>query len=372
MSNARTHRFGVVSLVLALPAAAACAQSLELLASLPLADLDVITNTTQTRELTFSGVDELVTGVGISGLYTGVRRDNEDGLGPWSLDVRLVSQAPSGQSVSWNPIGGDRTIADYPFQDGTGGFPGVEGNGTWSFAFSSTQPLSIWTYGLRDVQMHLLGDAPTQIYTYTAAPDPAISWSRPFFIAGTSGLGPVSYDLFEFTVTRSGVYEFTSLLSTGGDHFSCLYAGGFDPQQPLVNLLDYGLGNGNSPFNVPRGTSSFEALLIEGEQYAWVTTQWSRFTAIAPSANTISGPGLPVEPGVPCTGDIADDFGTLGSDGQVSFGDFLALLGLVGPCPGGTPGCVGDIADDFGTLGSDGQVSFGDFLALLGLVGGCP
>ncbi len=81
-----------------------------------------------------------------------------------------------------------------------------------------------------------------------------------------------------------------------------------------------------------------------------------------------------------CPGDIADDFGTLppqgGPDGQVGFGDFLALLGLVGPCPGGVPGCIGDFADDFGTLppqgGPDGQVGFGDFLALLGLVGLCP
>ncbi len=74
-----------------------------------------------------------------------------------------------------------------------------------------------------------------------------------------------------------------------------------------------------------------------------------------------------------CPGDIADDFGTLGADAMVSFGDFLALLGLIGPCPGGTPGCVGDIADDFGTLnGGDGMVSFGDFLALLGLIGPCP
>ncbi len=78
-------------------------------------------------------------------------------------------------------------------------------------------------------------------------------------------------------------------------------------------------------------------------------------------------------PAQECPGDIADDFGTLGADGQVSFGDFLSLLGLIGPCPGGTPGCVGDIADDFGTLGNeDGQVSFGDFLALLGLIGPCP
>ncbi len=73
----------------------------------------------------------------------------------------------------------------------------------------------------------------------------------------------------------------------------------------------------------------------------------------------------------PCPGDIADDFGTLGADGMVSFGDFLALLGLIGPCPA-TPECPGDIADDFGTLGNDGMVSFGDFLALLGLIGPCP
>jgi len=78
----------------------------------------------------------------------------------------------------------------------------------------------------------------------------------------------------------------------------------------------------------------------------------------------------------PCPGDIADEFSQLNPDGIVGFGDFQALLGLVGPCPGGTPpppGCDGDIADDFGTLnGGDGMVSFGDFLALLGLVGPCP
>ncbi len=76
-----------------------------------------------------------------------------------------------------------------------------------------------------------------------------------------------------------------------------------------------------------------------------------------------------------CVGDIADDFGTLnGGDGMVSFGDFLARLGLIGPCGAGTinPDCIGDIADDFGTPGADGMISFGDFLALLGLIGPCP
>ncbi len=48
------------------------------------------------------------------------------------------------------------------------------------------------------------------------------------------------------------------------------------------------------------------------------------------SAGSLGEP-LVVPP--PCVGDIADDFGSLGADGMVSFGDFLALLGLVGPCP---------------------------------------
>ncbi len=73
-----------------------------------------------------------------------------------------------------------------------------------------------------------------------------------------------------------------------------------------------------------------------------------------------------------CPGDVADDFGFAGSDGQVSFGDFLFALTVLGPCPGGTPGCAFDLADDFGFEGSDGQVSFGDFLFALTVLGPCP
>lgn len=74
-----------------------------------------------------------------------------------------------------------------------------------------------------------------------------------------------------------------------------------------------------------------------------------------------------------CVGDLADEFGAPNPDGVVGFGDFLALLGLVGPCTGGIPGCEGDLAGGTGTVnGGDGMVDFGDFLALLGLVGECP
>ncbi len=78
-------------------------------------------------------------------------------------------------------------------------------------------------------------------------------------------------------------------------------------------------------------------------------------------------------PALGCPGDIADDFGNLGSpDGSITFGDFLALLTLAGPCENDLPLCLGDIADDLGFAQPDGQVSFGDFLALLTLLGPCP
>ncbi len=55
--------------------------------------------------------------------------------------------------------------------------------------------------------------------------------------------------------------------------------------------------------------------------------------------------------------------------GTPAIGSNSHTLGISG---WGTPGCTGEIADDFGNLGGDGMVSFGDFLALLGLIGPCP
>jgi beta-glucanase (GH16 family) len=99
--------------------------------------------------------------------------------------------------------------------------------------------------------------------------------------------------------------------------------------------------------------------------------QVMRFTNLSGSSQEFNIDGLTFDP-IECAGDIADSFGTLGADSDVNFGDFLALLGLIGPCPGGISGCTGDLADDLGTVGMlDGQVSFGDFLAMLGLIGPC-
>ena len=146
-------------------------------------------------------------------------------------------------------------------------------------------------------------------------------------------------------------------VTTVGSTDSTSFYGAFDMNG---NVWEWG----ESPIDIRRGGS-------------WATidnfsfSSNIRFTTFASTTEFFGFRLASPVPG-PCTGDIADDFGTLGADGQVSFGDFLALLGIVGPCPGGTPGCIGDIADDFGSPCRDGQVSFGDFLALLGLVGPCP
>ncbi|MEM1330185.1 MAG: hypothetical protein AAGG07_06465 [Planctomycetota bacterium] len=256
-------------------------------------DFNVVTNAGAVRTANFSGISDPVTGIGMTGRFTFVSGDSGGGTGPWSLDVAMSANAPGGaSSATFTPLGGDQTIADYPLQDGARVFgSGVAGNGSWQFNLSSTQAQAGWTYGLRDVQYHLFADAADQTFTSTVRPDDSQQWDRPFFIAGVSGLGPTAYAVQEFTVDTSGVYDFSSVLSNGGDHFSFLYSDSFDASSSLDNLLDYGLGNGFNVNGDPRGTSSFSTVLFEGETYYWVTSQWASFSTIADATNTIVGPG---------------------------------------------------------------------------------
>ncbi len=307
----------VASAMIALAGGAAASD--KVIATFEIGSIVVPTNTGATVMPSFAGLTEPVTGVGLSGTFVVQSGDFKDGLGPWSLDVILNSTPPAGGSpLVWHPIGGDVTIADYPLQDGTDGLASVDGNGTWTFDFQSDVPMSSWTYRIDDAVVYLLADAEDITTHYDATPEAGNSWSRPYFIAGVSGLGPVAYHAFEFTVSESGVYDLTSVHSTGGDHFTFLYEGGFDSTQPLNNLLDYGLGNGNSPFGAPRGTSEISALLFEGTTYTWVTSQWSAGSTIAVSANTIVGPGELNEAGQ-C---LADTNG----DGVLSPADFSAWV----------------------------------------------
>ncbi len=267
----------------------------------------------------FVGVAEPVTGIGLSGRFVVQSGDFKDGLGPWSLDARVRATPPvGGPPLVWHPIGGDVTIADYPLQDSASGLASVAGDGTWTVAFESAEPRSNWTYRIEDATLYLLADAPDVTKNYSPTPDAGSTWSRPYYIDGVSGLGPVAFHAYEFTVTESGLYDLTSVLSTGTDQFTFLYQDGFNPAQPLANLLDYGLGNGSSPFGVPRGTSHISALLLAGHTYTWVTSQWSAGSPIAESANTIVGPGIVSETGA-CPADT-------NSDGNLTPADFTAWI----------------------------------------------
>jgi MYXO-CTERM domain-containing protein len=234
-----------------------------------------------------------ITGVALTGDWSALAGDLGGGTYPWSLDLAANITAPGGEVGQWSaPITGDVSIIDFPIADGSG--PILSGNAgpgayqfDWFDSFGGPGSLA----QVANPVYHATTTVPDVNFGYTATPDAATSWDRPFFIGGVSGLGPTSYDLLEFNVDTKGIYEFQSVLSTGGDHFTFLYAGDFDDAAPLDNLLDYGLGNGNSPFGVPRGTSSFTALLEPGTTYYWVTSTWASFSPLADSANSIVGPG---------------------------------------------------------------------------------
>ncbi len=217
-----------------------------------------------------------------------------------------------------------------------------------------------------------------------ASPAGTMAW----ITDGRAGTGVGSFDI------DGGQTTLTSPL------FDATDTGSATAQGPVTAILSYQRWYSNDQGNTPNADSMLvEISNDDGQNWSlleevsenlnrWELKTFNVADVLEPTAEmrvrfiaSDFGGGSIVEAGVDdlrvevraCTsrlGDIADDFGTLGGDGMVSFGDFLALLGLIGPCPGGVPGCTGDIADDFGTLnGGDGMVSFGDFLALLGLIG---
>lgn len=236
---------------------------------------------------------EPITGVAATGNFSALAGDLGGGLFPWSLDLAIDVTAPGGESFRWGPnIFGDRTTADYPLADGSGpGLSGTAGPGNYTFALFDDFGGAGSLAEIQNPTWYATTTVPDRTFNFTANPDPNTSWDRPFFIDAVSGLGPTSFDALEFQVTEPGVYDFTSVLSELDDHFAFLYQGDFDSNLPLENLLDYSLGNGNSPFGVPRGTSAFSAVLLPGQTYFWVTSQWSAIDPIRPADNTIVGPG---------------------------------------------------------------------------------
>ncbi len=298
---------------------------IRVVASFPASDIDV-PSSGAVVPLQVSGLSELVSGFGITGEWVGVVRDNGGGVNPWPLDFGVHVSTPAGVTRSSPaPWFGDVSIADYPVADAFDGFGGIDPNGEWQIALDSGNP-SPWVAGLRDVTYHLLAESGADLeFGYSESTQQGNAWSRPFFIEGVSGLGPVDYHVLEFTVSVSGLYSFESLLASGGDHWTCLYKDDFLDILPLLNLHEYSLGNGFSPFDVPRGESSFDQLLLEGTTYYWVTSQWASFSAFSEFTNTISGPGEVLVAGAGCNAaDNAEPFGVLDlADVQGFVGAFL-------------------------------------------------
>jgi len=310
-----------------------------------------------TRQVEFLGAFGPVMGFGITGRWEAVVADTGGGTAPWSVDFGVEVTAPSNVvSSSPSPWFGEVSIADYPLADAFGGFGATIPDGAWTVEFDSGNP-SPFVAGLRDVEYHLLTGVPWVDFGYTESTGQGNSWNRPFSIVGISGLGPVDYHVLEFEVSESGVYEFESVLASGGDHWTCLYIGAFVDALPLVGLHEYGLGNGFSPFNVPRGTSAFDQLLFEGTTYYWVTSQWSSTAAVSDFTNTIRGPGEVVVIGAGCNdADLVEPFGVL---------DLADVQAFIAAFTGQEP--AADIAEPTGVW------DLADVQAFIGAFGaGCP
>lgn len=240
----------------------------------------------QTVEFT---TNEQITGVGFTALWSGVVADEANGTAPWSLDLGVVVTAPDNSTLEWNPIGGEISTADYPLQDFSHGFDCVDGNGTFTWSFTSVE--DPWVAGLSDVRYHLTTEVPKVEQVFDGSIDSGPTWTRPFSMVGVSGLGEVVYNVMSFTVSVSGGYEIETVVDAG-DTFNYIYKGSFDPENPLDNLLDYGLGNGYSYYELPAGTAFMSVLLFEDETYHVVVSQWSPTSPGEQYVTTVTGPGV--------------------------------------------------------------------------------
>lgn len=306
---------------------------------------------------------EPIHGVGMTALWTAVIADESGGTFPWSLDLSVEVVAPDGSTMlSWPEIGGDSTIADYPLQDATDGFSGVSGDGEFTFLFLTVAP-SPYVSGLRDVQYHLLTHEPDVVYVSTGTTSGGPIWNRPFFIGGISGLGPVSYHAMQFVAAVPGRYTFVSEV-IGEDNFNFIYQDNFDSTDPLADLLDYGLGNGNAPNGTPAGTSLIDVLLLPNRTYTYVTSQWAASTPAVPFTTTVTGPGSIIAVCISCA---AGDFN---GDDAVDLADFAFFSDCVsGPDATPAPTVTGATADQCQIAfdaDDDQDVDMSDYAALLG------
>ncbi|MBL8305160.1 MAG: PEP-CTERM sorting domain-containing protein [Rubrivivax sp.] len=124
------------------------------------------------------------------------------------------------------------------------------------------------------------------IFTYTGNTTGQPTYTRPLESLGALsavGVG-VAYQTFEFSVGANGDYTF---LTTGEfDTFLTLYAGSFNPLDPLSN----GLIANDDLISPPFTTSGFAATLNTATSYVLVVTGFAP-TDFGAYSTTIGGPG---------------------------------------------------------------------------------
>ncbi len=135
------------------------------------------------------------------------------------------------------------------------------------------------------VRPSLVAPEDTVNYNGTITGEP--TWTRPFAdCTGATGLGPMEFQVQQFSVTVTGAYDVTSVQTGGWDGYLFVYQIAFDPNNPNTNCV---IGNDDGGGGI--GTSDIRGVaLTAGTQYFVVTTAFENGETGA-FTNTISGPG---------------------------------------------------------------------------------
>ncbi len=213
-----------------------------------------------------------------------LQADWTDGGSAWSSEFLADISAPNGDSFGWNPVGGENSNAPFSF-DVTRflAFPfGTPGDGDWDFTFSSNYPHGV--ANLANVQVDLIEIETFEYSSATFHGGP--TWFRPEGLGpDLSPLGPVNYDVQEFSVLEDGLYDIYSE-HTGFDGILYLYAGGFDPLAPLDNLIAF-----NDDGRVSLTTSELIGLELNADETYFLVTSSYEACQTGNLRNVIGGTG---------------------------------------------------------------------------------
>jgi hypothetical protein len=155
-------------------------------------------------------------------------------------------------------------------------------------------------------------------YSYSGDTTGGPTWNRP--VAGSPPTPPVSgvgtatpYEVFSFTVSADGSYDFLSVADGGWDNYLFLYTGSFDPNDQFANVLI-----GNDDFEGDIGLSGFSYALTAGTTYLAVSSGFAN-TDFGAYTLRITGPG-----------DITPGDGGGGVPEPATWAMMIAGFGLVG------------------------------------------